>query len=81
MDCCLWIMQTDILLKTKTFFNLSVEVKPHKSLNSSKGIIRDRNLKGESKKNILEYLENQGVTAVKRFTVKKGQETMNTNTF
>ena len=64
-------MQTDILLKTKKFFNLSVEVKPHKSLNSSKGIIRDRNLKGESEKNILEYLENQGVTAVKRFTVKK----------
>ena len=62
-------MQTDILLKTKTFFNLSVEVNPHKSLNSSKGIIRDRNLKGESEKNILEYLENQGVTAVKRFTV------------
>ena len=73
-------MQTDILLKTKKFFNLSVEVKPHKSLNSSKGIIRDRNLKGESEKNILEYLENQGVTAVKRFTVKKGQETINTNT-
>ena len=56
------------------------EVNPHKSLNSSKGIIRDRNLKGESEKNILEYLENQGVTAVKRFTVKKGQETINTNT-
>ena len=43
-------MQTDILLKTKKFFNLSVEVKPHKSLNSSKGIIRDRNLKGEVRK-------------------------------
>ena len=73
-------MQTDILLKSKKFFNLPVEVKPHKTLNSSKGIIRDRNLKGESEKNILEYLENQGVTAVKRFTVKKGQDTINTNT-
>ena len=73
-------MQTDILLKSKKFFNLPVEVKPHKTLNSSKGIIRDRNLKGESEKNILEYLENQGVTAAKRFTVKKGQDTINTNT-
>ena len=73
-------MQTDIPLKSKKFFNLPVEVKPHKTLNSSKGIIRDRNLKGESEKNILEYLENQGVTAVKRFTVKKGQDTINTNT-
>ena len=73
-------MQTDILLKSKKFFNLPVEVKPHKTLNSSKGIIRDTNLKGESEKNILEYLENQGVTAVKRFTVKKGQDTINTNT-
>ena len=52
----------------------------HKTLNSSKGIIRDRNLKGESEENIKEYLENQGVTNVKRFKVKKIQGYVNTNT-
>ena len=72
--------QTEILLKCNRFFNLPVEVTPHKSLNSSKGIIRDRNLKGESDENILEYLAPQGVTAVKRFKVKKGQDLVNTNT-
>ena len=39
--------QTDNLLKTSTFFGLKVSVTEHKSLNSSKGIIRDRMLKGE----------------------------------
>ena len=73
-------MQTEILLKCNKFFNLTVEVTPHKSLNSSKGIIRDRNLKGESDENILEYLAPQGVTAVKRLKFKKGQDLVNTNT-
>ena len=72
--------QTDNLLKTNMFFNIPVEVTPHKTLNSSKGIIRDRNLKGESEDNIKEYLEDQGVTHVKRFQVKKGNETIKTNT-
>ena len=72
--------QTENLLKMKTFFNLPVEVSEHKSLNSSKGIIRDPILKNESEDNIKEYLENQGVTHVKRFKIKKNHEFDNTNT-
>ena len=72
--------QTENLMKLKQFFNLPVEVTIHKTLNSSKGIIRDRNLKGESEENIKEDLETQGVTAVKRFKVKKGHEYVETNT-
>ena len=72
--------QTDNLLKMTHFFNLPVEVSVHKRLNSSKVIIRDRNLKDETAKNIKEYLENQGVTHVKRFQVKKGNDYVNTNT-
>ena len=49
-------------------------------MNSSKGNIRDRNLKDETAENIKEYLENQGVTHVKRFQVKKGNDYVNTNT-
>ena len=36
--------QSDNLLKIKTFFGLKVSVTEHKSLNTSKGIIRDRML-------------------------------------
>ena len=55
----------------KTFFNLPVQVYEHKTLNSSKGIVRIKNLKCETEENILEYLESQGVTNVKRFKIKK----------
>ena len=72
--------QTDNLLKMTQFFNLTVEVSVHKRLNSSKGIIRDRNLKDETAENIKEYFENQGVTHVKRFQVKKGNDYVNTYT-
>ena len=72
--------QTENLLKMKTFFNLPVSVSEHHTLNSSKGIIRDRALKGETEENIKEYLKDQGVIAVKRFTIKKGNNTIETNT-
>ena len=65
----------------KTFFNLPVTVSEHNTLNSSKGIIRNRDLKGETEQNILEYLKPQGVTAVKRFKIKKGEQLIGTNTF
>ena len=72
--------QTENLLRTKTFFNLPVQVSEHKTLNSSKGIIRDRALKGESDDNIRENLQEQGVIAAKRFKVKKGHDFVDTNT-
>ena len=72
--------QSDNLLKTKTFFGLKVSVTEHKSLNTSKGIIRDRMLKGEKEDDIFEYLKEQGVVACKRFTIKKDHETVQTNT-
>ena len=62
------------------FFNLNVNVSEHKTLNTSKGIIKDRTLKGESEANICEYLQNQGVIAVKRLTIKKNYNVIETNT-
>ena len=73
-------IQTEQLLKCKTFFNLSVEVAEHKTLNSSKGIIRDKALKGESEGNIKDNLQDQGVTAVKRFKIRIGHDLVSTNT-
>ena len=73
-------IQTEQLLKCKTFFNLSVEVSKHKTLNSSKGIIRDKALKGESEENIKDNLQDQGVIVVKRFKIRKGHDLVSTNT-
>ena len=72
--------QSENLLKITKFFNLNVTVTEHKTLNSCKGIIRDRILKHETEKNITEYLKQQGVTACKRFTIKKDGNLIETNT-
>ena len=47
----------------KKNFNINVTVTEHKTLNSCKGIIRDRMLKHETEENITEYFKTQGVTA------------------
>ena len=72
--------QTESLLKVSTFFGLRVSVSEHQSLNSSKGIIRDGMLKGEIEEEIVDYLREQGVTACKRFKIKKDHDTVETNT-
>ena len=68
------------LFKITKFFNLNVTVTEHKTLNSCKGIIRDRMLKHETEENINEYLKTQGVTACKRFTIKKDRNLIETTT-
>ena len=72
--------QTDNLLKITKFFNINVTVTEHKTLNTWKGIIRDRMLKHETEENITEYLNTQGVTACKRFKIKKDGNFIETNT-
>ena len=72
--------QTESLLKVSTFFGSRVSISEHQSLNSSKGIVRDRMLKGEKEEEILDYLRELGVTACKRFKIKKDHETVVTNT-
>ena len=66
--------QTESLLKVSTFFGLRVSVSEHQSLNSSKGIIRDRMLKGQKEEEIVDYLREQGVTACKRSKLKKSMK-------
>ena len=72
--------QTENLKKQTSFFGIPVEVTEHQSLNSSKGIIKNPILRAETEENILEYLKPQGVTHVKRFTIRKNNERINTNT-
>ena len=69
------------LLRTQTFHNLNVRVYPHSSLNSSRGVIRCPDLRGCSEQEILDEMKSQGVTAVKRFRVRKDGQLKDTNTF
>ena len=64
--------QSSSLLKITTFSGIPVHAISHKTLNSSKGTIRDsdRILQGVPEEEILEGLSSQGVTHVKRFMRK-----------
>ncbi|XP_041357871.1 uncharacterized protein LOC121374825 [Gigantopelta aegis] len=69
------------LLKSKMLCNISIKVSVHKSLNSSKGVIRSRDLEGVSEDEICENLSSQGVSFVKRIRVRRNNELVPTNTF
>ena len=54
------------LLKSKLLCNISINVTPHTTLNSSKGVVRLRDLEGVSEEEICENLSSQGVSSVRR---------------
>ncbi len=72
--------QSDNLLRTNKLADCPIEVIPHNSLNSSKGVIRSKELKGVSEEEMLNNLNHYGVTNVKRISVKKEGNTIVTNT-
>ncbi|XP_071091237.1 uncharacterized protein [Haliotis cracherodii] len=81
---CARRQQSVNLLGLKQFVNTQVVVSAHKTLNSSRGIVRDRArcLSDMTEEEIAAELQNQGVTAVKRFTRKTQDGTIiNTQTY
>ena len=72
---------SDNLLKCKMFINFPVTVSPHRSLNSSRGIIRHREFKFCSDEEVQENLSSKGVTDVKRISVTRDGKKCPTNTF
>ena len=66
------------LLRTTLFHNLKEF--PHNSLNSLRGVIRCPDLRNSSEEEILEGTRSQGVTAVKRFKIKRNGQLKSTNT-
>ncbi|GFX63668.1 uncharacterized protein TNCV_2824541 [Trichonephila clavipes] len=64
-------LQTKFFLLAKSFLNSPVTVSPHKSLNSCRGVISEPDLLGTSDSEILEGFSDQGVTQVRRITIKK----------
>ncbi|MES9994349.1 MAG: hypothetical protein ABW098_20560, partial [Candidatus Thiodiazotropha sp.] len=73
--------QIESLLRLDKFFDLSVKVSLHGSLNSCKGVVRCPDLKGCSDQEILENMREQGVIGVRRIKVRRDGTLKDTNTF
>jgi hypothetical protein len=73
------VSQTITLLDCKTIGHLSVSVTPHNTLNFSKGVISEPELRLISETEILDNLRSQNVCAVRRITVRRDGEFQPTN--
>ncbi|XP_048237112.1 uncharacterized protein LOC125372115 [Haliotis rufescens] len=80
---CVRRQQSLNLLSLSQFANVEVAVSAHRTLNSCRGIVRDRArcLSDMSEDEIVVELSKQGVTAVKRFTRKQDNNIIKTNTY
>ena len=67
--------------KNENFCGLKCSVTPHKSLNTSKGIVHCPALIRQSNEHILELMEEQGVTDVCRINVHRDGVLKPTNAF
>ena len=72
--------QATHFLKTVKIKDRPVKVSIHKTLNSSKGVIRCRELLDSSESEIRDELRTRGVAEVHRVTVKKGEVVVPTST-
>ena len=64
--------QSENLLKSKSFFTIPIKAYPHSALNSSKGVVKAKELNWcESNEEVKRYLEPQGVTDAYRILTKR----------
>ena len=63
--------QVESLLRSTVLADIPIKVVPHRSLNTSKGIIRSFDLKESSEAELKHNLADQGVTDVRRMTYVK----------
>ena len=54
---------------------------PHEKLNTSKGVIRSRELALATEDEVASTLGKQGVKNIKRISIRKGEERIQTNTY
>ena len=78
---CVRRQQSVNLLSLEKVMDIQIESSPHKTLNYSQGIIRDRDLAEISEEEICEELKPQGITKVKRFKKLVNGNLVNLNTF
>lgn len=69
--------QSEALQKHKEIAKQTVTVTPHRSLNSVQGVISEKQLMNATNTDILESLQNQGVSAVQGITITKAKEEIN----
>ena len=74
--------QAKEIMDTHNFLDIDVDAEANRSLNTSKGVIRDfhQDLKDMSDEEIKKELSSQGVTNVARFILKKDNKEIKTNT-
>ena len=73
-------VQAQNLLRTKRFIDRPVRVSIHKTLNSSQGVTRCRDLTDMTEVEIRDELKDQGVVGANRVTPKKEGKVIPTNT-
>lgn len=78
---CLKKSHADNLLRTNSLGDVPVRTFPHPHLNSCKGVIRTRDLQDMEEDDIATELKDQGVTQVKRITLKRDDKVVNTGTY
>ncbi|GBN01506.1 hypothetical protein AVEN_140394-1 [Araneus ventricosus] len=70
--------QSQQIVKLKTFSNIPITVSPHATLNSSKGIITCGELLNVPSEEILKELQGQGVSHVRRISIRRDGQLLNT---
>ncbi|GBN04960.1 hypothetical protein AVEN_183224-1 [Araneus ventricosus] len=70
--------QAKEISRIKALSTIPVIVKPHATLNSSKGVISCGELLNESEEKITEELKSQGVIHVRRITIRRDGQLLNT---
>ena len=66
--------QAENILKIKTLHTTKCRAYPHEKLNTSKGVIRSRELAFATEDEIASALGKRGVTNIKRISIKKAEE-------
>ncbi|GBL91503.1 hypothetical protein AVEN_13703-1, partial [Araneus ventricosus] len=70
--------QSQQIVKLKTFSNIPITVSPHAFLNSSKGVITCGELLNVPTEEILKELQGQGVSHVRRISIRRDGQLLNT---
>ena len=68
------------IFKKKTFYTTKYRAYPHEKFNTSKGVIRSRELALATEDEIASALGKQGVTNI-RISIRKGEQRIQTNTY
>jgi hypothetical protein len=71
---------SDNLLRSSVLVDIPITVSSHRTLNSSKGVIRSRDFIDCPEEEMLLHLRKEGVTHVKRISIKRNGEVKNTGT-